>query len=243
MSARRSRSPRLRRAAGPYASMTGRTRRTWSAWVTGWAQPRERWRCKVCSPAISVRAGPIVRAGPGALCPVAAFESINRLGLTSGNVLARGCGGGNLIGRVHFAAFRVMTAGELTAVGVGCRNRRPCAAGRFGRRDLSWGRQLRCRLAGGAVGWCGDVAVHPQIHQATAMTLPQPPFTMPLVLAAKRVALRRIIARRGPVPGGRYLRPREKLELPRNQFSRIRTGECQGLRRVDHAKSVPRKIT
>jgi hypothetical protein len=138
-----------------------------------------------------VRAGPTNRAGSGDICPVAAFESINRLGLTSGIVPARGCGGrgaGALVSRVHFAA-----AG-LTAVRVGSRNGRPCAADRFGRRDRGGGQRLCYRLAGSAVGWCGDVAVHPQIHQPTAMTLPQPPFTMPLVLPAKRILRRRITA-------------------------------------------------
>jgi hypothetical protein len=93
-------------------------------------------------------------------------------------------------------------------------------------------------MAGGAVGWCGDVAMDPQMHQAAAVTLPQSPFTMPLMLPTELLARGRIIAGRSPVSPGRHLRPGEKLELRHKPFSRIRTAECQPPRRVDHAKSA-----
>ncbi|MEV6852151.1 hypothetical protein [Actinoplanes sp. NPDC051411] len=55
--------------------------------------------------------------------------------------------------------------------------------------DVGWpdrpGRGLRCPAAAGAVGRWGDVTVQTEVHRSAAVTLPQTPFPMPLVLATK----------------------------------------------------------
>ena len=97
------------------------------------------------------------------------------------------------------------------------------AASRFGRR----GQRLGCPIAGVTVGRRGDVAVDPQIHRASAVALPQTPLPMPLMLPTELITIGRIIARRGPVPPRRQLRPGEELELRHKPFSRIRPEKCQ----------------
>ena len=116
----------------------------------------------VCRLGVSRRAGLTGLAGHGAICLLAVFDLVSWVGLVGGSSPVsggEGCGRIGLVGRMDLASgcmasvCELPAAGGVPARGLGWR----LGVGPFGH----WGRRLGWLAVAGAVGWCGNVAVHP----------------------------------------------------------------------------------